>query len=191
MTITARWLAPGLRSSELTIDLIHCHHIMPATRTSSRQKATEVTSNPSLTHSPRSATHSSLSMRKKDTLPRSKSVLLGEVIEISSDDDEPVPRADSVVVNLRRQVKKLKEVCCYYPFLRGQLFDCLETKENSRLKAELATSNGELYSAKKELSELKMSSGNGKGKLVRLRNCRQIDWPLKDADSTHFNSMMI
>ncbi|KAH0589219.1 hypothetical protein H2248_004981 [Termitomyces sp. 'cryptogamus'] len=142
---------------------------MPATRTGSRQQTSEVTLNPSLAHSPQPLTRSSLSKRRRETRPKSKPVVLGEVIEISSDDDEFVPRVDSVAADLRYQVKKLKEVWCICSFPHSQLFDGLETKENSRLKTELTTIGGELSSAKKEIAELKTTPGIGKGKLDVLQ----------------------
>ena len=52
-------------------------------------------------------------VRRKDTARKRKPLLpLGDVIEISSDDDcPPAPSVSSrIVTDLRRQVKKLKEV---------------------------------------------------------------------------------
>ncbi|KAG6862354.1 hypothetical protein C0995_016052 [Termitomyces sp. Mi166 len=112
---------------------------MPVTRIGSCQRASEVTSNLPLTSSPQPTTRSSSSKRKRDTALKSKPVISGEVIEISSDDDELAPRVNSVIVDLRRQIKKLKE-------------------ENIRLKTELATSGGELSGAKKEIAKLEASS---------------------------------
>ena len=50
--------------------------------------------------------------KRKATVRKRKPLLpLGEVIEISSDDDSPSPSLpDRVVIDLRRQVRKLKEV---------------------------------------------------------------------------------
>jgi hypothetical protein len=50
--------------------------------------------------------------KRKETVRKRKPLFpLGEVIEISSDDDSPAPSIpSSIVTDLRRQVKKLKEV---------------------------------------------------------------------------------
>ncbi|KAG6898146.1 hypothetical protein C0992_004862 [Termitomyces sp. T32_za158] len=135
---------------------------MPVTRTS-RQHASE-DNNLLLAPSPQPTTRPS-SKHKRVPAPKSKPAILAEVIEISSDDDEPPPRAHSVAADLRLQVKKLREVCCTL-IGRSEFSDRLRNKENTRLKAELKTSGGELCGAKKEIVELKAASRPGK--LVRL-----------------------
>lgn len=48
--------------------------------------------------------------RKRNSPQRSKSIIpIGEVIEISSD-DEPAPPPNPAIADLRRQIKKLREV---------------------------------------------------------------------------------
>lgn len=55
--------------------------------------------------------HSALKERKDMVRKRKPLVPLGEVIEISSDDESPAPSIpNTIVADLRRQIKKLKEV---------------------------------------------------------------------------------
>ncbi|KAG6920073.1 hypothetical protein DXG01_010141 [Tephrocybe rancida] len=119
---------------------------MPTIRNTSRQQVRG--SSAAATLAP--ATRLPFIKGKRDNAPKPKPVILGEVIEISSDEDEPPPQVNSAVVDLRRQINKLKE-------------------QISQSKAELVASNNELLGAKEEISELRATSGSGKGKLV-------LDW---------------
>ncbi|KAG6866657.1 hypothetical protein C0991_000767 [Blastosporella zonata] len=83
---------------------------MPITRTSSHQQVRESTSDLVIASSPESTMRSPSTKRKRDTPPKPKAVVFTEVIEISSDDDEPAPQKPSATMELRSQVKKLKEV---------------------------------------------------------------------------------
>ncbi|KAF5385909.1 hypothetical protein D9615_002359 [Tricholomella constricta] len=122
---------------------------MPATRTSSRQQLLRNSSEVNPASSPElvaRTTSASATKRKRGHAAKPKPVMLGEVIEISSD-DEPTPPLNPVLVELRRQVRKLKE-------------------ENARYKADLAKSDSELLSAREEILGLKALPTHGKGKLV-------------------------
>ncbi|KAG6857782.1 hypothetical protein H0H87_004198 [Tephrocybe sp. NHM501043] len=143
---------------------------MPLTRTNNHPQARADSSTNFLAPSPESTTRSTSAKRKRDTTSRPKPVILGNVIEISSDDDEPAPQINSALVDLRRRAKKLKEVGALFLFAKAGRVNHKRTKETSRLKSELISCKNELSCAKKEISELKApSSGPGKGKLTLVR----------------------
>jgi len=86
----------------------------------------------------------------KDTVRKRNPLFkpLGEVIEISSDDDSSSPSLpDRMVTDLRRQVRKLKE-------------------ENAQCKKDLVVAEKELVKARENVSEMQASLRPEKGKLV-------------------------
>ncbi|KAG5646823.1 hypothetical protein DXG03_002200 [Asterophora parasitica] len=121
---------------------------MPEPRASTRQQLLGNSSEVIVASSsqPVSARPSTSTKRKREQGAKPKSVVLGEVIEISSDEDEPAPPPNSALVDLRRQIRKLKE-------------------ENTQCKADLAKTKGELRDVREEIVALKAKPTNGKGKL--------------------------
>ncbi|KAG5638807.1 hypothetical protein H0H81_010036 [Sphagnurus paluster] len=120
---------------------------MPATRSSSRQQLRRNPTEISLSSSPETSTRPNA---KRKNVAQLKPVPSGEVIEISSDDDEPSGLINPAVLDLRRHVKKLKD-------------------ENVRYKADLSKFKQELSTAHKEILDLKKTSGQEKGKIVLVR----------------------
>ncbi|GLB37303.1 putative RING-type zinc-finger [Lyophyllum shimeji] len=119
---------------------------MPVTRTASRQQYLQDETERDLGSPREPAARTSATKRKRDAAAKAKPVALGEVIEISSD-DEPPPQTNAALADLRRQLRKLKE-------------------ENIRCKEDLSKSQRELLSARAEIVELRGSSAPGKGKGV-------------------------
>ncbi|KAF9467352.1 hypothetical protein BDZ94DRAFT_1249139 [Collybia nuda] len=105
----------------------------------------------SVVHSPgreeRIAVKTSLAKKKKEA--RKPLIPIGDVIEISSDDDDrpPIAAPPSPTQKLRRQIKKLKE-------------------ENDKYKQDLMKVKQELTKSHAEISELKLLPQPGKGKLI-------------------------
>ncbi|RDB25247.1 hypothetical protein Hypma_008017 [Hypsizygus marmoreus] len=134
---------------------------MPATRTTTRQQLRKTSPTHSRANdldltssSPESTAHTGVLRKKRDQTQRPKAkVPLGEVIEISSD-DEPPPPINPAIVDLRKQVKKLKE-------------------ENARFKTDLANSKKDLIRAQEEIVELKTSKRPVNGEL--LLDVSQLD----------------
>lgn len=92
--------------------------------------------------------HSALKERKDMVRKRKPLVPLGEVIEISSDDESPAPSIpNTIVADLRRQIKKLKE-------------------ENAQCKQDLVEAEKEVVRARETVSEMQTSLQPEKGKLI-------------------------
>ncbi|KAG6821034.1 hypothetical protein H0H93_007924 [Arthromyces matolae] len=121
---------------------------MPLTRTSSNRNASENTRIDELVVASRT---SSSTKRKRLETAKAKANIFGDVIEISSDDDDVAsqPKVDTTVQDLRRHVKRMKE-------------------QMSQLKDKLATSASELSSVKQELTDLKAKTTRSRGKVATL-----------------------
>ncbi|KAF8070345.1 hypothetical protein FPV67DRAFT_1755391 [Lyophyllum atratum] len=130
---------------------------MPGTRTRNHHQHTRNANETDAVSPTESVARASVTKRKRDTAAKPKPVALGEVIEISSD-DEPEPPRNSALADLRRQVKQLKE-------------------ENNRCKEDLAKFKGEVLSAREESLKLKALSGPGKERVVLdISQLEDSDW---------------